>query len=169
MPICSQPSPVHPPPSNPTCTSHSTGTCSVSSAPPAGGRPRSCHPLAALMFMVSSGPKTCCCCCCCYCRCSSSYSPTYSLLRDRERERQRAQDCCCVSRSRPSDSRGLSPLIHTPSQHFLHNCHPPFHRSYATEPSGYLDGTFHRVFLLRQTPTTSNHSPSFTRLPQLSS
>lgn len=67
-----------------------------------------------------------------------------------------------MSRSRPSDSRGLSPLIHAQQAHFLHNCHPPVHRSYTTNPARYFHSTLPARLPSPPTPTISNHNHSFT-------
>lgn len=79
-----------------------------------------------------------------YCCCS--HSPTHSLLRERVRERSRL-----LYEQIASERLKRTQSTYTyPSQHFLHNCHPPFHRSYATSRQGTYTVLSHHVFLLRQ-------------------
>lgn len=126
--LCSQAWPAQ-------CTTHHRATrpaprtplalCSVSLSSASWGRPRPCHPLHSCPWcQVGPGHDA-----------AAAVSLPHSLTARPEENREKDQ--IAVSRSRLSDSRGLSPLIHT-QQALLHNCHPPVHRSYATNPATVL-------------------------------
>lgn len=111
-PICSQPGPVHPPPSNPTAPRTPLALARFPQLRQLGSA--QVMPSSALMFMVSKWAQDMML----LLLLLLLLLPLQQLLcrsLTAQGEREAERSSCRVSRSRPSDSRGLSPLIQEPA------------------------------------------------------